>query len=95
MVAKIAPDEIAGRNCEPGLVDYREETKKLIETEVRNQLTDEIRKASQAILAENRKAIQQLVEESRLIIREIVEEEKGTIRKRLEDLRSAVLKVGL
>lgn len=67
----------------------------LIETEVRELLTDEIRKASQEIMEENKKAIQQLVEEHRLIIGQIVESEKTSIQGRIKDLRRSILRSGL
>lgn len=95
MTTRMDYERVIDNKDEPGVVKYREEVKRLIETEVKNLLTEEIRKASQEISAENRKAIQQLVEEHRLLISEIVEDEKKAIWKRLEDLRRSILKVGL
>ena len=75
--------------------EYRGAVKKVIETEVRNALDEEMRKAAQELLDEQRKAIRQLVEEHRLAIREAVEEEKKAIWTRLEELRKSILKLGL
>ena len=75
--------------------EYREAVRKVIETEVRNALDEEMRKAAQELLDEQRKAIRQLVEEQRLAIREAVEEERKAIWTRVEELRKAILKLGL
>ena len=75
--------------------EYREATRKLIETEVRNIINEEMRKASQELLDEQRKAIRQIVEEQRVVIREAVEEERKAIRTRLDELRKSVLELGL
>ena len=75
--------------------EYKETVRKVIETEVRNLIDKELRKASQELLDEQKKAIRQLVEEHRLVIREAVEEEKKAIWSRLEELRESILKLGL
>lgn len=75
--------------------EYRETVRKVIETEVRNLIDEEMRKAAQELLDEQKKAIRQLVEEHRLAIREVVEEEKKAIWARLEELRKSILKLGL
>ena len=75
--------------------DYRDAVKKLIESEVRNVIDEEMRKAAQELLDEQKKAIRQLVEEHRLAIREVVEDEKKAIWARLEELRKSILKLGL
>ena len=75
--------------------EYREAVRKLIETEVRNAIDEEMKKAAQELLDEQRKAIRQVVEEHRLAIREAVEEERKAIGTRLEELRKSILKLGL
>ena len=75
--------------------EYRETVRKVIETEVRNLIDEEMRKAAQELLDEQKKAIRQLVEEHRLAIREVVEDEKKAIWARLEELRKSILKLGL
>ena len=75
--------------------EYREAVRKVIETEVRNLIDEEMRKAAHELLDEQKKAIRQLVEEHRLAIREVVEEEKKAIWARLEELRKSILKIGL
>ena len=75
--------------------EYREMVRKLIETEVKNTIDDEMRKAAQELLDEQRKAIRQMVEEHRVAIREAVEEEKKAIWTRVEELRKSILKLGL
>ena len=75
--------------------EYREAVKKLIETEVRNAIDEEMTKAAQELLEEQRKAIRQMVEEHRIAIREAVEEEKKAIGTRLEELRKSILRLGL
>jgi len=64
--------------------EYREATRKLIETEVRNIKNEEMRKA-----------IRQVVKEQRVVVREAVEEERKAIRTRLDELRKSVLELGL
>lgn len=87
------------RNDEPvvekriGPAEYREEVRRLIETEVKLLVEEEIRKACQEILDEQKKAIHQLVEENRAVIRLVVEEEKKSIWSRLEELRRRTLNV--
>ncbi len=75
--------------------EYREAVRKVIETEVRNALDEEMRKAAKELLDEQRAAIRQLVEEHRLAIREAVEEEKKAIWTRLEELKKSILEFGL
>lgn len=77
------------------LDNYRMELRKLIESEVKNVMDEEIKKAKQELVAEQKEAIIQIVEEHRLIVREIVEEEKKTIRDKAEELRKAILRFGL
>ncbi len=78
-----------------GVHEYREAVKKLIETEVKNVIDVEMRKAAQELLDEQRKAIRQMVEEHRTAIREAVEEEKKAIWARVEELKKSMLKLGL
>lgn len=75
--------------------EYRVAVKKLIETEVRNVIDEEMRKAAQELLEEQRKAIRQMVEEHRTAIRQAVEEEKKAIWARVEELKKSMLKLGL
>lgn len=75
--------------------DYREAIKKLIDTEVKNALDEELRKAAQELVEEQRKAIQQLVEEHKMAIREVVAEEKKAIWARADELKKSILKMGL
>lgn len=75
--------------------EYREAVKKLIETEVKDAIDEELRKAAQELLEEQRKAIRQMVEEHRLAIKEAVEEEKKAIWTRVEELRRSILKLGI
>jgi len=75
--------------------EYREAVKKLIETEVKDAIDEELRKAAQELLEEQRKAIRQMVEEHRLAIKEAVEEEKKAIWIRVEELRRSILKLGI
>ena len=74
--------------------EQREAVRKVIGTEVRNLLDEEMRKAAQELLDEQREAIRQIVEEQRVAIREAVEEEKKALRTRLEDLRKSILMIG-
>ncbi len=75
--------------------EYREAVKKLIETEVRNTIEEEMRKAAQELLDEQRKAIKQMVEEHKVAIKEAVEDEKKAIWARVEELKKSILKLGL
>ena len=65
-----------------------------IETEVKNTIDEELRKAAQELLDEQRKAIRHMVEEHKLAIKEAVEEEKKAIWTRVEELRNSILKLG-
>ena len=75
--------------------EYREAVRKLIETEVRNAIDEEMRKAAQELLDEQRKAIRQMVEEHKAAIREAVEDEKKAIWTRVEELKKSILKLGI
>ena len=90
-------DSIAEEFVEENKVldDYRMELWKLIESEVKNVMDEEINKAKQELVAEQKKVIIQIVEEHRSILRELVEEEKKTIRDKAEELRKAILRFGL
>lgn len=77
------------------VADYREAVRRLIETEVKNALDEEMRKAAQELIEEQKKAIRQIVEEHKAAIREVVEDEKKAIWSRAEALRESILKVGL
>ena len=87
--------EVEYGKMDTDVIDYREAVKKLIETEVRNAVDEEMRKAAQELLDEQRKAIRHMVEEHRAAIKEAVEEEKKVIWKRVEELRRSILKLGL
>ena len=89
-----------GRNTNTSKVssdvdEYRDAVKKLIETEVKDAIDEELRKAAQELLDEQKKAIRQMVEEHRLAIKEAVEEEKKAIWTRVEELRKSILKLGI
>ncbi len=89
-----------GRETERGKTgnnvnEYREAVRRLIESEVKNVIDEEMRKAAQELLEEQRKAIRQMVEEHRMAIREAVEEEKKAIQARVEELKQSILKLGL
>ena len=88
---KAVERDMTGSNMD----EYRDMVKKLIETEVKNTLDEEMRKAAQELLEEQRKAIRQVVEEHRMAIREAVEEEKKAIWTRVEELRKSIMKLGL
>ena len=75
--------------------EYRKEVSRLLETEIRNLIDEEMEKARQEILEEQRNAIRQLVEEHRAVIREVVEKEKEAIWTRLDNLRQSIFKMGL
>ena len=75
--------------------EYRESIKKLIDTEVRNALDEEMRKAVQELMEEQRKAVRQIVEEHKAAIRQVVDEEKKAIWEKAEALRKSMLKLGL
>ena len=96
MEAKIN-DEIAAEYGKTGtdVAEYREAVKKLIETEVKDAIDEELRNEAQELLEEQRKAIRQMVEEHRLAIKEAVEEEKKAIWTRVEELRRSILKLGI
>jgi hypothetical protein len=88
------------RETEPGSGNdspaaQREAVKSLIETELRNVLDEEMRKAAQELMEEQRKAIKQMVEEQKKVIWEAVEEEKKAIWSRVEELRHSISKIGL
>ena len=87
--------EVAHGKTDHDANEYREMVRKLIETEVRNTIDEEMKKAAQELLDEQRKAIRQMVEEHRMAIREAVEEEKRAIWTRVEELKKSILKLGL
>ena len=87
--------EVEHDKIDANVNEYREAVKKLIETEVRNAIDEEMRKAAQELLEEQRKAIKQMVEEHKVAIREAVEDEKKAIWTRVEELRNSILKLGL
>ena len=89
-----------GKEVEHGKIgdnvnEYRDMVRKLIESEVRNTIDEEMRKAAQELLDEQRKAIRHMVEEHRTAIRQAVEEEKKAIWTRVEELKRSMLKLGL
>ncbi len=73
----------------------RNAVKKLIETEIRSVVDEELRKAAEELMEEQRRAIRQMVEEQKKVIREVVEEEKKAIWMRVEELRQSISKIGL
>ena len=87
--------EVSMDGVDSDVGDYRDAVKKLIETEVKNTIDEELRKAAQELLEEQKKAISHMVEEHKLAIREAVEEEKKVIWTRVEELRKSILKLGI
>ena len=83
---------ISGSVSKQYAVDYEREVRKLIESDIRTLLAEDVNKARQEILAENKKAIQQLVEEHRKIIDTIVASEKLSISERVDAIRRSILK---
>jgi hypothetical protein len=75
--------------------EHREAVREVIETEVRNLINEEMRKAAQDLADEQKKAIRQIVEEQKIAINAVVEEEKKAIWTRLEELRKSIVKIGL
>lgn len=73
----------------------RNAVKKLIETEIRSVVDEELRKAAEELIEEQRRAIRQMVEEQKRVIRDVVEEEKKAIWVRVEELRQSIAKIGL
>lgn len=88
-------DTKVGVRESPGMAEYRESVKKLIQTEVGNIIDEEIRKAVRELAEEQRKAIREAVEEHKLVIRQVVEEEKKAIWSRLEELRRSIIRLGI
>lgn len=88
-------EKVAGANARTGVDEYRETVKRLIETEVKNVIDEEMKKAAQELLDEQKKAIRQMVEENKMVIREVVAEEKKAIWARAEELRRSISKLGL
>lgn len=75
--------------------EYREGVKRIIESEVRKALSEEIKKAQMELIEEQQKAIRQILEEHKATIRSIVQEEKTAIRDKAEALRQSIVKFGL
>ena len=94
-------DILAGQPRDEGIMatsdtnEYREAVRRLIDTEVKNALEEEMRKAAEELLAEQRKAIRQILEEHKSALQQVVEEEKKEIWVRAEALRKSILKLGL
>ena len=96
METKVSNDSAAAPDkVDANVTEYREAVKKAIETEVRNTVDEEMRKAAQELLDEQRKAIRQMVDEHKAIIREAVEDEKKAIWTRVEELKKSILKLGI
>jgi len=75
--------------------EYREAVRILTETEVKEIMDEELRKAVQELLEEQRKAIAQMVEEHKMAIKEAIEEEKKAIWTRIEEMRKSIIKLGI
>ena len=60
--------------------EHREAVREVIETEVKNLINEEMRKAAQDLADEQKKAIRQIVEEQKIAINAVVEEEKAIFR---------------
>ena len=69
---------------------YRETVRRMFETEIRNVMDEEMRKAITELAEEQKKAVRQVVEEQKRLIKEVVEEEKKAIWARVEDLRRSI-----
>ena len=87
--------EIAPEKQSYSIDAQREAVRKLIETEIKSAVDEELGKATQELLEEQTRAIRQMLEEQRRIIREAVEEEKKAIWARVEELRQSISKIGL
>ncbi len=83
------------KNGQPGMEDYRESIRKLINVEVRNALDEEMRKAVAALVEEQRKAVNQIVEEHREALKQVVDEEKKAIWGKMDLLRKSISQLGL
>ncbi len=75
--------------------EYREAVRRVIDTEVRKTLEDEVQKAARELIEEQRKAIRQILDEHKAAIRQVVEEEKKVIWEKAEALRKSIVKLGL
>lgn len=95
MVGQKREDRTTTTGLGGGVDEYREAVRKLIATEVKNALDEEMRKAAQELVEEQRKAIRKIVEENKAAIQQVVEEEKKAIWTRAEALRKSISKLGL
>jgi len=75
--------------------EYRETIRRLISSEMKNAIDEDIRNATKEILEEQRKAVRQIVEEHRQIVKQVVEDEKKAVWDRAKELRKAILKLGI
>jgi len=93
MEVKFGNEEI--EHITPDQNAYRETIRKLISTEIKNALDEEIRKAAQELRDESRNAIRMILEEHKAAIRQVVEEEKRAIWEKADALRKSILRMGL
>jgi len=71
--------------------NYKQDLKRLFDTEVQNTLDEEIKKARQDLLTEYQKVITQTVEEYKSLLKEMVEEEKKAIPDKVAELMKSLL----
>jgi hypothetical protein len=71
--------------------DYKEGVRKLLEKEVSDMVTEEIKKGAQELLEEQRKAIKQLVEENKMAIQQVLGEEKKAVWAKMDDFRKSIV----
>jgi hypothetical protein len=73
--------------------DFRDSVWKLLEQEVGDILSEEMKRAAQELLDEQKKMIRQLVEENKTIIRQIIAEEKQAAWSKLGELKRQILTI--
>jgi vacuolar-type H+-ATPase catalytic subunit A/Vma1 len=95
MILKVNRKEQPPINATEEVKDYRESVKNAIHDAVTAAFEEQIKQATQELIAEQRKAILELVEEHKMVVSQVVEEEKKAIHSRAEALRSSILKLGL
>jgi hypothetical protein len=95
MDTKIKPENFINKTSADDVGEYREGVKRIIESEVKKALSEEIKKAQMELIEEQQKAIRQILEEHKATIRSIVQEEKTAIWEKAEALRQSIVKFGL
>jgi hypothetical protein len=74
---------------------YREAVRKLINSEVKKTLEEEVQKAALEILEDQKKAIREILDEHKRAIQQVVEEEKKDVWEKAEALMQSIVKMGL